>query len=377
MTVSTRRRLAIFLPSLAGGGAERVSLSLAREIASRGIAVDLVLSRLAGPYVSEVPDSVRIVHLEASRVSTSLPGLVRYLRRDRPDAMLTVMSHANVVGIAAARISRTSTRVVTSEHDTLSQVTERTARRRARLMPYLVARAYPRADAIVAVSSGVADDLAKTTGLARGDIDVIYNPVVTPEVEKATNQIPDHPWFTPGQPPVVLGVGRLAQKKDFPSLMRAFAQIRERSPARLVILGEGPDRDDLDRLARELSIEGAVSMPGFVENPLAYLRASSVFVLSSRWEGLPTVLIEALYCGVPVVATDCPSGPREILADGKYGELVPVGDVRAIADGLDRGLRGELPRPPVESWRPYELGRVTDRYLDVLFEPPHRNTSTG
>ncbi|MCJ7782006.1 MAG: glycosyltransferase, partial [Acidimicrobiia bacterium] len=309
MTGSTRRRLAIFLPSLAGGGAERVSLNLAREIANRGIAVDLVVSRLAGAFVSEVPDSVRIVDLGASRVATSLPGLVRYLRRNRPDAMLTVMSHANVVGIVATRIARTPTRVVTSEHDTLSQVTQRTARRRARIMPYLVARAYPRADAIVAVSSGVADDLANITGLARSDIDVIYNPVVTPDVEKAAKQVPDHPWFRPGQPPVVLGIGRLAQKKDFPALMRAFAQVREHSSARLVILGDGPDREDLERLARELGVEGDVSMPGFVDNPFSYLRAASVFVLSSRWEGLPTVLIEALYCGVPVVATDCPSGP--------------------------------------------------------------------
>jgi len=369
VTESARRRLAIFLPSLAGGGAERVSLNLAREVANRGVDVDLVVSQAVGPYVSEIPDGVRLVDLEASRVATSLPGLVRYLRRNRPDAMLTVMSHANVIGVAAASIARTSTRVVTSEHDTLSQVTERTARRRARGMPYLVAMTYPRADAIVAVSSGVADDLSAVTGLSRDDIDVIYNPVVTPEVEEAVKQAVDHPWFDPGQPPVVLGIGRLAPKKDFPTLMRAFARVREHSPARLVILGDGPDREDLHQLARELGIEQDVSMPGFVDNPFSYLRVASVFVLSSRWEGLPTVLIEALYCGTPVVATDCPSGPREILSDGQYGVLVPIDDVEVIAAGIDRAIRGELPRPPIESWAPYELGTVTDRYLEVFFDP--------
>ncbi len=377
MTEPTRRRLAIFLPSLAGGGAERVSLNLAREVANRGVDVDLVVSQAVGPYISEIPDGVRLVDLEASRVATSLPGLVRYLRCNRPDAMLTVMSHANVVGVTAASIARTSTRVVTSEHDTLSQVTERTTRRRARGMPYLVAKTYPRADAIIAVSSGVADDLSTVTGLPRDDIDVIYNPVVTPEVEEAAKQAVDHPWFEPGQPPVVLGIGRLAPKKDFPTLMRAFARVREHSPARLVILGDGPDREDLDRLARELGIEQDVSMPGFVDNPFSYLRAASVFVLSSRWEGLPTVLIEALYCGTPVVATDCPSGPREILSDGRYGVLVPVDDVEAITAGIDRAIRGELPRPPIESWAPYKLGTVTDRYLDVLFGPTPGVTSSG
>lgn len=377
MTESTRRHLAIFLPSLAGGGAERVSLNLAREVAKRGVKVDLVVSQAVGPYVSEVPDGVRLVDLETSRVATSLPGLVRYLRRNRPDAMLTVMSHANVIGVTAASIARTSTRVVTSEHDTLSQVTERTARRRARGMPRLVAKTYPRADAIVTVSSGVADDLSAVTGLPRDDIEVIYNPVVTPEVEEAAKQAVDHPWFGPGQLPVVLGIGRLAPKKDFPTLMRAFARVREHSPARLVILGDGPDREDLDRLARELEIEQDLSMPGFVDNPLSYLRAASVFVLSSRWEGLPTVLIEALYCGTPVIATDCPSGPREILSDGQYGVLVPIDDVEAIAAGIDRAIRGELPRPAIESWAPYELGIVTDRYLDVLFGPPPGVIASG
>lgn len=366
-TNSVHRRLAIFLPSLVGGGAERVSLNLASEVANRGVSVDLVVSQAVGAYASDVPASVRLVDLGTSRLSTSLPALVRYLRRHRPDAMLTVMSHANVVGTSAASLARTSARVVVSEHDTLSEVTARTVRRRARLMPILAAKVYPKADSIVAVSSGVADDLSAQTGLDRADIEVIYNPVITPEVEVAVRQSVDHPWFLPGQPPVVLGIGRLAPKKDFPTLLRAFARVRGQSPARLIILGDGPDRDDLAQLSRELGIEDDVSLPGFVDNPYAYLAAASTFVLSSRWEGLPTVLIEALYCGTPVVATDCPSGPREILADGRHGLLVPVDDVAAIAGGITRGIHGELPRPTEESWRPYELGRVTDQYLDVLF----------
>lgn len=367
MSKARRGRLAVFLPSLVGGGAERVTVNLVREAARRGVLVDLVLSRAIGPYLADVPDSVNVVDLEAGRVMTSLPGLMRYLRRVRPEALLTAISHANVVGVWARRIAGVSTRLVVVEHDTLSHVTQETVRRRAHLIPYLIGKSYGSADAVVAVSTGVADDLAETTKIPRRSIEVIYNPVVTPEVAAAARAPVDHPWLAPDEPPVVLGIGRLAPKKDFPALLRAFAAARCEGRARLLILGEGPARSEIEGLVRTLGLEADVALPGFVENPYAYLAHASLFVLSSRWEGLPTVLIEAMFCGTPVVSTDCLSGPREILGDGRYGRLVPVGDVSALAEAIRAGLAGAIEPAPAKSWRPFELGAVTDRYLEVAF----------
>ncbi|NLO89188.1 MAG: glycosyltransferase, partial [Clostridia bacterium] len=188
--------------------------------------------------------------------------------------------------------------------------------------------------AVVAVSQGVADDLVKTTGLMRELIKVIYNPIVTPELlEKAKESI-GHPWFKPGQPPVILSAGRLTAAKDFPTLIHAFARVRAERLARLMILGEGEERPNLESLVRELGLESDVSMPEFVENPYAYMARAAVFVLSSAWEGFGNVLVEAMAVGTPVVSTDCPSGPAEILEGGKWGKLVPVGDVEKLAKAL-------------------------------------------
>jgi glycosyltransferase involved in cell wall biosynthesis len=190
--------------------------------------------------------------------------------------------------------------------------------------------------------------------------------VITPEVREKARARLQHPWFETGQPPVVLAVGRLTKQKDFPLLIRAFAQVCQKRRARLIILGEGPDRPLLEAQVSELGLEDEVALPGFVENPYAYMSRAALYVLSSQWEGLPTVLIEALYCGAPVVATDCPSGPREILANGRYGALVPMGDVSALAQAIEAGLAGKTPSPTAESWQPYALETVVDQYIRLL-----------
>lgn len=358
------KRLAFFLPGL-WGGAERTVLNLAQGIAGRGYAVDLVLAQAEGPYLAQVPESVRLVelnarHLRARRTLASLPALVRYLRRERPEAMFSALNRANVVALLAWRIAGVSTRLVVSHRNTLSYSSAR------RLSRALIVRLYPWADGIVAVSKGVADDLAHVTGIPRERIQAIYNPVVTPEL-RGKAQVPlDHPWFKPGEPPVVLAVGRLAAQKDFSTLIQAFAQVQETRPVRLLILGEGRERPMLEALVRQLGLEQDVSLPGWLENPYPYMARASVFVLSSRWEGLPGVLIEALYCGAPLIATDCPSGPREILAEGRYGQLVSVGDVTALARAIETTLAGEKPHPPRESWQSFELDTVVDQYINVL-----------
>jgi glycosyltransferase involved in cell wall biosynthesis len=367
MNQKTSRRLAVFLPSLVGGGAERVTMNLVREAARRSVEVDLVLVQAVGPYLADVPDSVNIVDLGASRVLASIPALRRYLRRVRPEAMLTAISHANLAGIWAKRLAGVPTRLIVSEHDTLSLATQQAKSRRDRVIPYLVGKFYPGADGIIAVSAGVADDLATTTRIPRASIDVIYNPVITPDVVTASRAAADHPWLAPGEPPVVVGIGRLTKKKDFVTMLQAFAEVRRDRPARLIILGEGPERAELEALVHKLDLHADVALPGFVDNPYAFLSAASLFVLSSRWEGLPTVLIEAMFCGTPVVSTDCPSGPDEILQGGRYGTLVAVGDPAGMARAIIAALAGEVAPAPPESWHPYRLEVVTDHYLEMAF----------
>ncbi len=342
-------------------------LNLAHGFAEGGYAVDLLLAQAKGPYLGDVHDSVRLVDLKASRVLTSLPALARYLRREQPKALISALNYANVVALWARRLAGVPSRVLVNEQNTISRSARNSARRRQRMVPYLVKRFYPWADYVIGNSQGVAADLSQVTGLPRERIKILYNPVITPEVREKARTPLNHTWFEAGQPPVVLAVGRLAKQKDFPSLIRAFAQVRQTRPARLLILGEGLDRPALEALVNQLGLGDDVAMPGFVDNPYAYMSRASLYVLSSRWEGLPTVLIEALYCGPPIIATDCPSGPREILARGQHGLLVPVGDVTALTQAIEAGLAGKTPRPTAESWRPYAVETVVDQYIN-LFE---------
>lgn len=364
---SPSRRMAVFVPSMHGGGAERTMLNLSQGAVERGLAVDLILSRAEGPYMAKIPNGVRVVDLKAPRVLASLPGLVRYLRTESPLAMVSAMNHANIVALWARRLAGSHARLVVSEQNTLSQSAGHGLTWRSRFMPHLIRRFYPWADRISAVSAGAADDLSRMAGIPRERVQVIYNPVLTPGLAERARAPLDHPWFQSCQPPVLLAMGRLREQKDFPTLIRAFSKVRETTPCRLLILGEGPERPALHDLVKELHLRGEVSLPGFVDNPYAYLSRAQLFVLSSKWEGLPTVLIEAMYCGAPVVSTDCPSGPREILAGGKYGQLVPVGDGAAMAQAIESTLVSRPPVPPRESWVPFESGVVTDQYIQALF----------
>ena len=363
-----RRHVAIFLASLMGGGVERVMLNVAQGLVERGYTVDVVLQAPEGPYLPRVPDKVRIVDLKARRMALALFPLVSYMRRERPQYLLAANTYANVVAVVAKKLARVQTRAVITEHIALSVSTRNAENLRGRYLPMLAKRIYPWADDIIAVSEGVADDLADTLALSRNRIKVIYNPVITPEFLEMAREPVKQPWFQPGEPPVILGAGRLTKQKDFPTLLRAFALVRKRHACRLVILGEGEDRSKLEALISELGISEDVDMPGFVDNPHKYMAHAALFALSSIWEGLPTVLIESLACGTPVVASDCPSGPREILGGGKYGTLVPPGDVRALAKALQRIIAKEsdVPMPQEEAWLPFTPDVVMPRYIDAL-----------
>lgn len=353
------QRIALFMPTLGGGGAERVMLTLAKGFVESGHAVDLVVASAQGELRATVPVAVRLVDLQLDWHVDNFQPLAAYLRRRRPAALVSALSEANCMAIRAREAAAVDTRVAVTEHSTLSRI----AGSQGAHLPALVGAHYRRADAVVAVSIGVADDLAVTAGLDRDRVSVVYNPVEADRIAGRSAAAPDHPWLAAGQPPVVLAVGRLAPAKDYPTLLRAFARLHQRRPARLLILGEGPGRRQLQQLASSLGVRDAVSMPGFVANPYPYMRRAAVLALASRWEGLPTVLLEALACNAAIVATDCPSGPAEILEGGKWGRLVPVGDDHALAAALERVLgerharRDGLPRA-----RFFSLQRAVQAY---------------
>jgi glycosyltransferase involved in cell wall biosynthesis len=363
--VSAARRLALLTANLGGGGAERVLLLLAEAFAARGFAVDLVAAQGHGELTGQVPASVRLVNLGASRVAAALPGLVRYLRRNRPVSLLSALTHVNCVALAARALAGSKLRVVVGEHTMMSLVSATDAGMRNRLMPRLARFAYRFADGIVAPTAGAAADLAQVLSIPKATIRVIHNPVVSPRLTALAAAPLEHPWFRAGAPPVILAAGRLAPEKDFRTLLRAFALLHHRLDTRLVILGEGKERGDLERLAQALDVAAHVALPGFVDNPYQYMRHAAVFVLSSTFEGFGNVLVEAMACGTPVVSTDCPGGPTEILEGGKWGRLVPMRNPEVLSEAIARALAGPGgdARPRAQD---FAMDTIAAQYLELL-----------
>ena len=365
-------RIATFLQDLRGGGAERVAVRLANGLVQAGHAVEVLLVRREGPYLADLDAAVPVREIGGGRTLASIPALAGYLRRERPDILLSHLSHVNAAALLAGLLSGRADRVVAVEHNQLSLNAQRKIGLGVRIANGMLGRLYPRAGAVVAVSEGVADDVAKFSGVARSSFHVIYNPVVAPELFSLAGAGTTHPWFEKTEPPPIVAAGRLDPQKDFPTLLRAFARLRRQQETRLVILGEGPERPHLEAMVRELGLEDVVALPGFLMNPYAHFARSALFVLSSRWEGLPTVLIEALACGAPAVATDCPSGPAEILRQGKLGRLVPVGDVAALSAAIAATLDEPDSEPARAARRERALDFTTDKatgtYLSLFAE---------
>jgi glycosyltransferase involved in cell wall biosynthesis len=373
-------RIALFLRAPSDGGVERIMLNLTEGLLNCGVAVDLLLLEAKGVRLKEIPPQVRIIDLEmhssvkvfgvklpTSFQSTgSLPKLVRYLRQERPTVLLTAAHFLNEIAVLAKLLARVPTRIIISEHTTLSVEADRVEQHSAQFAPFVARCLYPFADEVVAVSHGVANDLATMTGLAIDRIRVIYNPVILPNLAERASAAIDHPWFQPGELPVILGVGRFVEQKDFATLIRAFAQVRQERPARLVLLGKGREKARLLALSQELGVAEDVALLPFTNNPYAYMAKASVVALSSVWEGLPTVLIEAMAVGTPVVATNCKSGPAEILDGGRWGKLVPVGDSSAISTAILQVLAGNTPTVAPNWLEQFKLNNAIQRYLDLL-----------
>jgi glycosyltransferase involved in cell wall biosynthesis len=310
-------------------------MRLAAELARRGSTVDLVVLR-PWPEVS-VDGNVGVVELRANRMALAVPELVRYIRRSRPVAILSAEDHANVVSLLAARASRANVKVGVTCHVSF-RYGARPPWHKGFWITKLMSWLYPTAQCVGTVSAGLGDELASVIDMPRTAIKTIYNPVVTAEISERMSAPSPHAWLVPGSVPVVCAMGVLRPSKGFDVLIRAFALLSAEREVRLMIVGEGPERSRLEALARELGVAEKFCLVGAVANPFSYIARSQLFALSSRVEALPTVLIEALACGVPVVATDCAHGPREILEDGRYGALVPVEDAAALASAMSKTM---------------------------------------
>ncbi|VEP12683.1 Glycosyl transferase group 1 [Hyella patelloides LEGE 07179] len=358
--------IALFLSYLGGGGAERVMLNLAEGIAKQGIQVDLVLGRAWGPHLGKIPSQVKLVDLGARGILGKLWSLSRYLKKKKPLVILSGMHYANEIAIGAKFLSGGSTKIVVSEHNTISRAIQQTSQTRKLLIPILVKYLYPLADSIVAVSQEAAKDLAQFTGLPLEHICSIYNPVISSELQTKSQAAIEHPWFVADDCPIILGVGKLFPQKDFPTLIRAFDLVKKERSARLVILGWGSLRSQLEALVEELGLQEDVAFLGYVQNPYPYMARAATFVLSSAWEGLPTVLIEAMALGTPVISTDCPSGPAEILDSGKYGWLTPVGDSETLAKTILSVLDGQTKKIDPVWLKQFEVETTTKQYLQLF-----------
>ncbi|HUI59268.1 MAG TPA: glycosyltransferase [Steroidobacteraceae bacterium] len=359
-------KVVLFLPSLDGGGAERVFVDLANAFSSAGVPVDLALARASGPYLGELTPTVRVVDFGCSGVLRSLPWLARHVRMERPAALLSALEHANFVAVLARRFGRVETRCVVSTRSVLSMLKHETGTLSAWRVISASRLAYPLADAVIANSAGVADDLVRFMGVPRARIHVIHNPLSLESIDRLSREPPVGAGFDAAGTPLILSVGRLSGLKDFPTLLRAFTLVRRTHPCRLAILGEGPDRRRLEALANRLGVGGELLLPGFIANPFAWMRRAALFVSSSISEGCPNALMQALACGTRVVSTDCPGGSREILEHGKWGRLVPVGDAAAMARAIVATL-DSADAPDVRSRAAdFSLEKIARRYLEVL-----------
>jgi glycosyltransferase involved in cell wall biosynthesis len=388
----TGTRIALVMRCLDGGGMQRCMLELAQAFGQRGCAVSLLVGDAEGAMRARVPAGVQLVSLAAQSplaaratalrllgrqglplVGISMPRMLRHLtalaaelQRFHPQAVLAMGTQSNLAALWARELAGIDARVVLCECTTLSVAASRSRRRFRRAYPALAGRHYPAADAIVAVSDAVADDLAATAPLPRAAITAIPNWVTT-DLAAGAGAAPGHPWLQAGAPPVVLAVGRLHWQKDFATLIRAFAVLRRRRPARLVIVGEGPERACLEQLAATLGVAAEVHFAGFVDNPFGWMSRASALAVTSLSEGFGNVIVEALACGLPVVSTDCAGGPREILGGGRFGRLVPVGDAQSLADAMEHTI-ADPPDPAVLQCRAadFSLAEASGRYLDLL-----------
>lgn len=366
--------VAFFLPDLSGGGPERVAVSLANGLAARGTPITLLVMREEGPFLGRVDARVPVVDLGVRRATLTPFAIRRALRQLKPALLVCHMTHANTAGLLGARFAGLAHRTIVVEHNQFDRTFALQSSRVVRAAFRLARRVYPWAGAVVSVAEGVQKTLERVTALKHPRMRVIHNPIVDDALLAQAAEAPDHAWLAARQetprPPTLSAVGALIQQKDYVTFLDMMARLRERHPdIRAVVHGEGPLRPVLEAYRKVLALDEAVDFAGFTGNPYAAMRAADAFVLTSRWEGLPTVVIEALAAGANVVSTDCPSGPDEILGGGAYGRLAPVGDPATLAEAVSAAL-AEPADPDAARRRSldFTVDRAVDAYTALFHE---------
>ncbi len=317
--------------------------NLCQALVDAPIDLDVLLIKAQGPYVDRLPRSANIIPLRAQHSLTSIWEVASYLKRERPDALLAIKHRGILAALRARQLARTNTPISGRIGTTVSAALANKSSRRRLRWYQAMRKHYPKLEKLIAVSQGVADDVLNITGMSESRVAVVRNPTIAPDMLVAASEPVEHPWFSADSAvPVIMGVGRLTEQKDFATLISAFAKVRSQLEARLIILGDGGLRSELIAKATALGINDHIALPGFQNNPWAWMSKASVFALSSRWEGSPNTLTEAMALGIPVVSTDCPSGPRELLDAGRIAPLVEMGD----SDALASALLAVLAQPP-------------------------------
>jgi glycosyltransferase involved in cell wall biosynthesis len=357
------KKILFVISSLVSGGAEKVLSQILERLNRKDFEPNLAVFEKKGVYMSQLPPDVKLYDLKKQRridFFNLIVKLAYIMHREKPDVIVSFLTYTNIVSILAKKISFSNSRLIISEHS-LTSISLKSARS-AKVKASLVKLLFNLADKIIVVCKRLKQDMVINFKIHEGLIDVIYNGLDIERVKELSKEPLRHNWFN-NETPCIVAVGRLVKLKGFPVLLKAFSLVRKQSPIKLVILGEGEERDSLEKISRNLKIENDVALLGFKKNPYKYLSRSDIFVLSSFWEGFPNVVIEAMGCGVPVIATRCPSGLEEIITDGVNGLLVPVGDVNALAEAMLKLLKDEPLRK-----RLGEAGRkrVGDFSLDKL-----------
>jgi glycosyltransferase involved in cell wall biosynthesis len=366
-------RVLFVIPSLQGGGAERVVVTLLKNLDRQRVAPSLAVFARTGPYSADLPQDI-IVHDLRRQKRTGYPRalmrLVRLIRTDPPDVLFSLMWHANILTLVARVLSRTNAKLVLgvrNQTSLLNQFANFTFLRNA-----TVRTLYPRADVLLANSVGALEDLAGNFSLRRDKLRVIYNPIDVKRIRDLTTEPISQPWLDPDRQ-LVLAVGRLAKQKGFEYLIRAFAEVRKHLPCTLAILGDGPERGDLQNVARSLGLGSDFILPGFQKNPYKFMKKAAAFVLSSLWEGFPNVILEAMACGVPVVATRCPSGPEEIIEHADSGLLAEVSNEADLAEKIlavlrDRDLSAKLRAGALARAEDFDVGKIVPQFEQLFLE---------
>lgn len=361
--------LTFFLASLEGGGIQRATMRLIRELIRRDISITLVVINASGPVREEVPAGCELVDLQSKRTRFALPALLKYLRREQPGYAISSQTHLNVLLIILRALSGYPKLLVVREHNTFNAENIRKWKFSERIRPVLIRLFYPYSSRFVAVSENIALSVKKYVRYKKA-IQVVHNGVNIAELRELAGQLLDYPHVKDlTAEKLVISLGRLSYQKNYVALLHAFALLNDSSPVRLIILGEGEERAKLEALRLKLQLGKIVEFPGFLANPYPLLNRADVFVLSSRWEGFSNAVLEALACGVPIVATDCPGGPAELLKGLSFARVVGQDDPQAMADAIRELLNSKVAKESIFTFaEQFNIAGIAQKYLDMLQE---------